>query len=74
MANPAGDEADERLPRLRLGEIELLNLERLAEPLQDCGVDSQFDMRSATSCFFTDVRLPGVSSAGIASRISSALL
>jgi hypothetical protein len=39
VANPAGREADEHLASLRLGEVELLNLERLTEPLEHRGTD-----------------------------------
>jgi hypothetical protein len=34
VADAAGDEPDEHLARARLGQVELLHLERLAEPLQ----------------------------------------
>ena len=39
MADAARDEPDEHLARLRLGEVELLHLERRAEPLQHRGAD-----------------------------------
>jgi hypothetical protein len=37
VAHPAGDEPDEHLARLRLRELELLQLERLPETLEHCG-------------------------------------
>ena len=39
VAHAARDEADEHLTGFRLGEIELLDLERLAEPLEHRGAD-----------------------------------
>src|SRR5207244_410952 len=39
VADAAGDQADEHLTGFRLGEIELLDLERLAEPLEHRGAD-----------------------------------
>jgi hypothetical protein len=39
VTHPARDEANEHLARLRLGEIDLLHLERRAELLEDRGVD-----------------------------------
>jgi hypothetical protein len=39
MAHPAGDEANERLARARLGELDLLHDERRAEFLEDGGAD-----------------------------------
>jgi hypothetical protein len=39
MADAARLEADEHLPRLRLGELDLLDDERLAEFLEYCGTD-----------------------------------
>src|SRR5581483_11040250 len=41
VANPARGEPDERLPRLRLVELDLLDGERPAELLEDCGADPQ---------------------------------
>ena len=41
MAYAAGDDADERLARLRLLELYLLDDQRLPELLQDCGADIQ---------------------------------
>src|SRR5581483_4373711 len=41
VADAAGGEPDERLPRLRLLELDLLHDERLAEPLEDCRPDLQ---------------------------------
>ena len=46
VADAAGDEADEDLARLRLGEVELLHLERRAELLQDGGADPHPAARS----------------------------
>ena len=39
MADAAGDEAHEHLARLRLGQVDLLHLERLAELLEHRGAD-----------------------------------
>ena len=39
VADAAGGEPDEHLARLRLGEIDLLDDERAAELLEDCGAD-----------------------------------
>ena len=39
VADAAGDEADERLSRLRLGEVHVLDDERLPELLEHCGAD-----------------------------------
>src|SRR5213078_1869065 len=39
VADAARDEADEHLPCLWLGKIELLDLERLAEPLEHGGAN-----------------------------------
>jgi hypothetical protein len=39
VTDPAGDEPDEHLARARPGEVELLHLERRAEPLEHGGAD-----------------------------------
>ena len=39
MADTARRKADEHLALLRLGEVELLDDERLTELLEDCGAD-----------------------------------
>ena len=39
VADAAGDEPDERLSRLRLGELDLLHRQRRSELLQDGGAD-----------------------------------
>ena len=39
MADAAGDESHEHLAGLRLGQVELLDLERLAEALQHGGAN-----------------------------------
>jgi len=41
MADAARRETDERFARLRLRELDLLDDERLAELLEDCGPDLQ---------------------------------
>ena len=49
VADAAGDEANEHLARLRLGELELLHLERRAEVLQHGGADLHRAARSVAS-------------------------
>jgi hypothetical protein len=41
VADAAGDDPDERLARLRLRELDVLDDERLPELLEDCGPDVQ---------------------------------
>jgi hypothetical protein len=41
VADTAGDEPDERLARLRLLELDVLDDERSPELLEDCGPDVQ---------------------------------
>jgi hypothetical protein len=41
MADAAGDDPDERLARLRLVELDVLDDEWLPELLEDCGADVQ---------------------------------
>ena len=43
MADPAGDEANEHLARLRLCELDVLDLERSAELAEDCGMLTNTD-------------------------------
>ena len=49
VADAAGDEADEHLAGLRLGQIDLLHLERRAELLQHGGADLHPAARSVAS-------------------------
>ena len=49
MADAAGDEADEDLTGLRLGELDLLHLQWCAELLQDCGAHLHPIARSVAS-------------------------
>ena len=51
VADPAGDEADEHLPCPRLGQVELLHLERLAEPLEHGCADLHATSFSYSGCF-----------------------
>jgi hypothetical protein len=41
VADAAGDDPDERLARLRLFQLDVLDDERLPELLEDCGADVQ---------------------------------
>ena len=60
MADAARDHPDERLARLRLRQLDLLDDERLPELLQDCGPDVQrWEVAPAEST--SSVPVPGSS-------------
>ena len=72
MADTARDEADEHLARLRLGEVELLNLERLPEPLEYGGVNLHGTILIDGPPGHTGVPRPGATRSGRRRRAGSA--